>query len=341
MHDGYLRMKLRLGIVIIGRNEGARLLRCIRSVAGSQNGSQTGNGPLVYADSGSTDGSPARARELGVEVVELQAPFTAARGRNEGFARLLEKHPDVEVVQFLDGDTELIPGWFERALQELVDDPQVAAVCGRRRERHPEASVYNLLCDIEWNTPVGETIVFGGDVMIRTQDMRRAGGYDATLIAGEDPDLAVRIKKTGRKIMRLDSDMTFHDAAMTRFSQWWTRALRGGHAFAEGAELHAQQGFWAKEVRSNWAWGAAVPAVGLGMLLPTLGTSAMVAGASYGALFVKMLHDGRARGLAPHEARVYAAFGTLGKLPQAAGQAKYWWGKMRRKKSTLIEYKDQ
>lgn len=324
-------MKLVLGIVIIGRNEGDRLVRCIRSVQG--------RGPIVYADSGSKDGSAQRARELGCDVVELEPPFTAARGRNAGFERLTATHPDVNVVQFLDGDTEVIDGWIDRALAELSARPDVAAVCGRRRERYPEASVYNTLCDIEWNTPVGETIVFGGDVMIRADDVRRAGGYDASLIAGEDPDLAVRITKAGRKILRVDHDMTFHDAAMTRFSQWWTRALRGGHAFAEGAVRHADRGFWQKEVRSNWAWGAALPSIGIGMLLPTLGASAVIASAGYALLFAKVLRNARARGMSDREAAMYAAFTTLAKVPQAAGQAKYWWGRLRDKRAAIIEYK--
>ncbi len=325
-------MKLRLGIVIIGRNEGDRLERCIRSVVG--------RGPVVYADSGSRDGSAARARALGADVVEVTPPFTAAGGRNAGFARLMELHPDIDVVQFLDGDTEVVSGWLDHSLATLSARDDVAAVCGRRRERHPEASVYNTLCDIEWNTPVGETSVFGGDVMIRTADVNSAGGYDASLIAGEDPDLAVRLRKaTGRKILRVDHDMTFHDAALTTFSQWWTRALRGGHAFAEGATRHRDEGFWQKEVRSNWAWGAALPAVGIGMLLPTLGVSGVLATAAYGALFARVLRHAKGRGLDDREAALYAAFCTLAKLPQAAGQARYWWGRVRRKRATLIEYK--
>jgi GT2 family glycosyltransferase len=333
MHDGNLPMKLRLGIVIIGRNEGDRLDRCIRSVA-------TGGVPVVYADSGSKDQSRERARALGAEVVDVTPPYTAAGGRNAGFARLLERHPDVDVVQFLDGDTEVVAGWLDHALTILQERADVAAVCGRRRERFPEASVYNALCDIEWNTPIGETTVFGGDVMIRCDAMRAAGGYDATLIAGEDPDLAVRIRKaTGRKILRVDHDMTFHDAALSTFSQWWTRALRGGHAFAEGASRHRDDAFWSREVRSNWAWGAALPAVGIGMLVPTLGMSGVVATAAYGALFARVLRHAKERGLDEREARLYAAFCTIAKVPQAAGQAKYWWTRARRKKAELIEYK--
>ncbi len=266
-------------------------------------------------------------------------PFTAARGRNEGFARLVERAPETRFVQFLDGDTEVVDDWLERAWAVLAGDDGVAAVCGRRRERYPERSVYNRLCDIEWNTPVGETTVFGGDVMIRASDFVAAGGYDAALIAGEDPDLAVRLKKTGRRILRIDADMTWHDAAVTRFSQWWTRALRGGHAFAEGAQRHGADRFWVKEVRSNWAWGAALPAVGLGMALPTLGASAMVAAGGYGALFSKILRDARRRGLSDDDARLYAAYTTLAKIPQAVGQAKYWWSRARHRRSRIIEYK--
>jgi GT2 family glycosyltransferase len=334
MHDGNLPMKLRLGIVIIGRNEGDRLERCIRSVVG--HGAVRA---VVYADSGSRDGSVDRARALGADVVNVTPPFTAAGGRNAGFARLTESQPDVDVVQFLDGDTEVVAGWLDHALATLAQRDDVAAVCGRRRERFPEASVYNTLCDIEWNTPVGETTVFGGDVMIRAADVKAAGGYDASLIAGEDPDLAVRIRKAGRKILRLDHDMTFHDAALTTFSQWWTRALRGGHAFAEGASRHGDEGFWQKEVRSNWAWGAALPAVGIGMLVPTLGMSGVLTTAAYGALFARVLRHAKRRGLDDREARLYAAFCTIAKVPQAAGQAKYWWGRARRKRAEIIEYK--
>lgn len=326
----------RVGIVVIGRNEGARLRRCLGSVRQS-------GWPVVYVDSGSTDGSPATARELGADVVELDParPFTAARGRNEGFARLLERHPEVELVQFLDGDTEVLEGWLDSAVDALARDPSVAAVCGRRRERHPEVSVYNLLCDIEWRTPVGEAQAFGGDVMIRADDLRASGGYDGTLIAGEDPDLAVRLRLAGRRLLRLDHDMTLHDAALTRFSQWWTRALRGGWAYADGAQRFGDSParHWRHEVRSNWAWGAALPALGVGLALPTLGASLWVAAGGYSVLFVKVLRDARRRGLSPKEARIYAAFAVLAKLPQAAGQARYWVQRATGKSHRLIEYK--
>src|SRR5882762_4098126 len=166
------RLKSRLGIVVIGRNEGERLRACLASVTRLA-------GLVVYADSGSTDGSTETARNLGVVVValDMSIPFTAGRARNEGFQRLCELAPELSYVQFVDGDCAVVDGWPEAAAEFLDAHPDVAGVCGRRRERYPERSIYNLLCDIEWNTPVGEAKACGGDVMMRVEALGAAKGF--------------------------------------------------------------------------------------------------------------------------------------------------------------------
>src|ERR1700738_3404233 len=88
-----------VGVVVIGRNEGDRLRRCLESVRGTAD-------RVVYVDSGSSDNSVAMSRGLGATVVELdlRIPFTAARARNEGFDRLLGEQPALRYVFFVDGD---------------------------------------------------------------------------------------------------------------------------------------------------------------------------------------------------------------------------------------------
>ncbi|NES24118.1 MAG: glycosyltransferase family 2 protein, partial [Symploca sp. SIO3E6] len=181
-----------VGLVVIGRNEGERLRQCLLSVTGKV-------AHIVYVDSGSTDGSVEMARSLGVEVVplDLSIPFTAARARNEGFAHLLQSYPEIEFVQFVDGDCEIVEGWLVHAQQELESQPEVAVVCGRRRERFPEETIYNKLCDIEWDTPVGEAKACGGDSMMRTKAFQQVEGFNPTLIAGEEPELCVRLRTQG------------------------------------------------------------------------------------------------------------------------------------------------
>jgi glycosyltransferase involved in cell wall biosynthesis len=325
----------RIGVVTIGRNEGDRLRRGLTSMAGA-------GGRIVYVDSGSTDGSVEWARGAGAEVVELDlsVPFTAARARNAGFDRLLQLEPGVEYLQFADGDCELAPGWIGRAERELDADPKLAAVCGRRRERFPEASVYNRLCDIEWNTPVGPARACGGDALMRVSALREVGGFNPDLIAGEEPELCVRLRGRGWAILRIDADMTLHDAAMTRFGQWWRRNVRAGHAYAEGAALHGRppERHWVKEVRSNWFWGAALPALILGAAWPTRGLSLLLA-AAYLVQAWRIAGSQRRRGFSGRDSRTHAFFTVLGKFPQMLGQVKYRWGRLRGKRSRLIEYK--
>lgn len=325
----------RIGVVTIGRNEGERLRRCLASMADAQ-------GRIVYVDSGSTDGSVEWARTVGAEVValDLSVPFTAARARNAGFDRLLQLAPEVEYVQFADGDCEMVPGWVHRAESELDRNPKMAAVCGRRRERHPEASVYNRLCDIEWNTPVGPAKACGGDALLRVSALREVGGFNPGLIAGEEPELCVRLRERGWTVQRIDADMTLHDAAMTRFGQWWKRNVRAGHAYAEGAALHGgpPERHWVKEVRSNWFWGAVLPLIGLALAWPSRGISAVL-GAGYAVLAWRIYRHLKGRGFPGGDAATVAFFTVLGKAPQMLGQAKYRWGRILGKRSSLIEYK--
>lgn len=324
-----------VGAVVIGRNEGERLRRCLTSLAEQ-------GACLVYVDSGSRDGSVALARSLGADVVELDTtrPFTAARARNAGLARLRALHPDLDLVQFVDGDCEVVRGWIENAVRAMAGDGSVAVVCGRRRERHPEATIYNRLCDIEWNTRVGFADACGGDALMRIGPLAEVGGYDDSLIAGEEPELCLRLRQRGYRILRADAEMTLHDAAITRFGQWWRRTVRSGHAYAEGFALHRHEPgrYCAKQVRSNFAWGLLLPALSLSLL----GFSAVLAAlvlASYTVLAARVYLGGRRRGLSSRDARLFAVFVALGKLPSALGQWRYVWHRVRGQRSALIEYK--
>lgn len=325
----------RVGVVAIGRNEGERLRRCLESVSPAAR-------PVVYVDSGSSDGSPDLARSLGAAVVplDLSVPFTAARARNAGLDRLLQLAPDTEYVQFVDGDCEVDPGWLPTATTALDADPKVVVVCGRRRERHPETTVYNLLCDLEWDTPAGEAEACGGDALMRVSAVRAAGGYNPSLIAGEEPELCVRLRANGGRVVRLGAEMTRHDAAMTRFGQWWRRNVRAGHAFAEVSRLHAKTPFaiWRREARSNWFWGVGLPVLAVAPAAFTWGLSLLLL-AGYPVLYAKVRRYRRRRGDDRRTARVYAAYCVLSKFPQAAGQVRYWLNRVLGRRNRLIEYK--
>ena len=325
----------RTGIVIIGRNEGSRLRRCLESVCGSGR-------PVVYVDSGSTDDSVGLARSMGVEVVELEMsrPFTAARARNAGFERLMALCPDTDVVQFVDGDCEVRDGWLATGAQMLASHPDVAIVAGRLKEKCPQASVYNRLCAMEWERLPGEVKACGGIFMIRTRAFQEVGGFREDVMAAEDDELCLRLRRKGWKIIQLDSEMATHDAAMTRFGQWWRRARRMGYAYAQGAHLHGASAdrHFVRDCVRVMLWSTVVPlvAVVFAVLISTWG---LILLGSYALLGMRIYRYGRGRGWSPHDAILYASFNILAKWPALLGMMQYAlgrWGCGRR----LIEYKE-
>ena len=322
----------RTGVVVIGRNEGNRLILCLKSFLPQTH-------QLIYVDSGSTDNSAITAKDMGAEVVALDmtVPFTAARARNCGFERMMALYPHAEYVQFVDGDCEVSPDWLPSAIHFLDTHPLVAAACGRRRERFPEKSIYNMLCDIEWDTPIGETRACGGDVLLRADAFSAVHGFRPDLIAGEEPELCLRLRLCGWKIWRLDQEMTLHDAAMTRFGQWWMRSMRGGYAYAQGAHLHgaSMERHWVRETQRIWLWGLAMPIMAFG-LAALLGTSWIATLAIYPLQVIRLaIKNTRTT----KERWWRALFLVLGKFPEALGQLKFVYNMLSGRTACLIEYK--
>ena len=320
-----------IGIVVIGRNEGKRLISCLRSI-------EPRKCATVYVDSGSTDGSVAVAESLGATVVRLDAarPFTAARARNEGFAALKTLKQDIRFVQFVDGDCELDAGWLATAQAFILQREDAAVVCGRRRERDPEASVYNWLCDVEWDTPTGESSACGGDSLVRIEAFEAVGGFKSQMTAGEEPELCLRLRLTGWKIWRLDTEMTRHDASMTRFSQWWHRAVRSGYGYAEGFSLQAGSPtpIWKKELARAAVWGGFAPA--------TIMLCALVKPVAIAAALVYPLQIGRIalrKGAMTPRSWVYAMFMMIAKFAEFQGILKYLRWRWHDQPAALIEYK--
>lgn len=320
------------GVVVIGRNEGERLRVCIDSIVNAAT-------VVVYVDSGSSDGSVSMVSSRGVEVVELDMsrPFTAARARNAGWRRLQEIAPQIPYIQFVDGDCEVVDGWLHKAVAFLDAHPDVVVVCGRRRERYPEKTTFNQLCDMEWDTPVGEARACGGDAMMRVNALVAVDGYRPDLIAGEEPELCVRLRQNGGRVWRLGMEMTLHDAAMVRFGQWWNRTRRAGYAFAWGAWLHGAppERHYAQQARRALLWGVLFPAgvMATALVQPVC----LIALVAYPLQMARIaLLDGNP---SVKLRWLRAFFLVLGRFPEGIGLLGFIIDKLAKKRSVLIEYK--
>jgi glycosyltransferase involved in cell wall biosynthesis len=302
---------------------------------------------LVYVDSESSDDSRSNAARAGADVVDLDMsrPFSAARARNIGAERLKKAMPEVEFVQFVDGDCEIVPAWMDTAVAHLASAPGVAAVAGRLRERNPGASIYNRLCDMEWRGAMGDVAACGGIAMMRASALQQVGGFNESLIAGEEPELCLRLRMAGWKIRRLGDDMAWHDAAMTRFAQWWRRSTRTGWAYAAGARLHGtlRGGHNVRPLARAFGWGLIAPGVLIGASVLAIWNAWLLAVAgcilvAWGVLGARVYRHRRRAGDTPADARLYAAFNLIGKMPEALGALRYARDAMGGR-SRLIEYK--
>jgi GT2 family glycosyltransferase len=333
-----------MGMVVIGRNEGEQLKRCFQSIVGRTR-------QIVYVDSGSTDDSVKLARSMGIDVVELDMsiPFTAARARNEGVARLMQLCPDLEYVHTLDGDVEVIDGWFASALEVMKAHPKAAVLSGLRKERYPRASVFNRLCDIEWNKPKGYPAC-EGDAIMRVAAFKQVGGFDNKLIAGEEPELCLRYWRAGFECLRNTVPMTWHDVHLLHFSQWWKRESRTGYSYAEGAALHGKV-HYLRQSLGIWFWGVGVPvasialACGLSIMLRPMAwglLGLLLWPMLWGLLFVRVYRGARPRANSNWYCCEYCFFNIITKYPMLAGGIRYWLRRWTGKRSELIEYrKDQ
>lgn len=325
-----------VSVVIIGRNEGHRLMRCLDSVAAiDRTGFAT---EVIYVDSASTDGSPDAAAAAGAHVISVKPDRpSAALGRNAGW-----KAARGEFILFLDGDTVLNPDFVKQALLRMQDSA-IAIVWGHRRELHPEHSIYNRVLDLDWIYPPGPSEFCGGDALVRRSVLATVGGFDASLIAGEEPEMCRRIRARGYRIEHIDAPMTGHDLGIRRFAGYWRRAYRAGHAYAEVARRFrdSPDPLWKRESRRNLLHaGALVGGMGLAPLSLVWPTVAAAGALFAGVVVVRTGIRSRWKSANPLTLMLYAVHSHLQQLPIALGQLAYALNARRGRNTRLIEYKD-
>lgn len=326
----------RLSVVVIGRNEGERLTRCLASI-GRALGSPI-DSELIYVDSDSTDDSRSRAAESGATVLRVrpQRPC-AAVGRNAGW-----RAARGEFVLFLDGDTLLDPGFVPRALAAMAE-PAVAVVWGHRREMAPEQSPYVRALDLDWVYAPGIVPFCGGDALVRRDVLAAVGGFDERLIAGEEPELCQRIRAAGSLILHIDAPMTLHDLGIASFRQYWRRAFRAGHAYAEVSRLTraAGQPLWTAQARRNLVHGGAVAAAPVALAAATVAGPlplAVVIGAG-AALLARTYRRCAWKSDSRPTRALYALHSHLQQLPILCGQLAFHLDRLRGRRRALIEYR--
>lgn len=313
--------------VVIGVNSEKTLGRCLRSI---EDAASVGiHIRIYYVDGGSMDASVDIAESFdGVHVTRLNPDYpTPGLGRNAGW-----KTGKSEFIQFLDSDTVIHPDWLMTAIKQFR--PDIAAIRGNIIEMHPEASVYNWIGSLEWNTISGECEAFGGNVLIRRIVLDQTGGFNERLVGGEEAELSRRIRAGGWKILHIDTPMVYHDLGMTTFRQYWKRAFRSGYGFAATPALTLSD----PSIENLKAFVRIIIRGGGGLIFLLAGLAGILLSPWSLALLlpaVFLLFSPRIRqvenfkitkGLTDEEAKRYAWHCSFVVLPQFFGICRYYWG---------------
>lgn len=327
-----------VSVVVIGRNEGQRLVDCLKSINAIH---FDGDLEIIYVDSNSQDGSPEFAEAMGVTVLRIIPKHPcAAIGRNIGW-----RHASAPYILFLDGDTRLDPDFLNIALAEIGANPQTAVVWGHRRERYPEQSLFNRVLDLDWVYAPGFTDFCGGDALMRRDILAKINGYNEDLIAGEEPELCQRIRTLGYQIFHIDHTMTDHDLAMHRWPSYWKRALRAGYAYADVSQRlkNTEYPLWLKECKRN-----AIHTLVLFLLIAG-GSCLSILKGDLTPLFLMLITSIFLMIRSAYKARwksesvltllLYGAHSHLQQIPITLGQLRYWLTRIQHRRQALIEYK--
>lgn len=317
---------MHIGVIVIGRNEGERLRHAFSSIP-------VADVSVLYVDSGSSDGSVELAKLMNIPVHSLDpsTPFSAARARLEGAEILMAKYPQLQFIQFLDGDCTLKKSWLETAVNFLKQHQNVGLVCGKLEEDAPERSIFNQLNANRWKSAqLGEIESCGGIFLIRKLAYMTVKGFNPLLLTGEEAELCLRVRKSGYKIVRLDTDMASHDSDLVHFSDWWNRAVWGG--YGDALEYHILSGKVSlerqRETRSIYIWVLTVPLIGaLGLagsfLVNWFSMLPILCVMGYLTLISKIMRYRIKLGDSNRDAALYALFSVLRKLPYGIGFIRY------------------
>jgi hypothetical protein len=186
----------------------------------------------------------------------------------------------------------------------------------------------------------------GGDALFTRKALAESSGFDESLIAGEEPELCRRLRALGYGILHIDAPMTGHDLQITRWVQYWRRATRAGHAYAEVSERFrgSEDPFWTHDRRRNVMRGGfwlASLAVALAAslrygLFPLLGWSGILS-----LMTLRSAWKARWKSKDRWAVLLYGLHSHLQQVPILIGQMQYEMTKGRRKTRKLIEYKER
>ena len=201
-----------VSVIIPAYNEEAHISACIASVFST--GWADDQLEVLVIDHSSTDSTANLARIAGADVLHISTGRIGAV-RNAGLAAAKG-----EFVAYVDGDCTVPRTWLQAAITLLESDASIGAVGGPCLSPANGTWVERSLAPCEVSPGIIRCVkaIATSSFITRTSLLREAGGFDETLVSGEDDDMSNRIGLRGLTLVS-DSDcyIVHHGYPQT----WW------------------------------------------------------------------------------------------------------------------------
>jgi len=218
-------MNQRVSLIIPTRNSARTLAACLESCRNQTHPDVE----VIVVDNSSTDGTVEIAREL-ADLVFDQKPERSAQ-RNRG-----AKEASGGVVVFIDSDMVLEPTVVADFMNVFEQRPEVGAVI--IPERSFGDGFFASCRVLEKSLYVGDSDVEAPRAF-RREVFDATGGWDETLTAAEDWDLADRTKAIGTVVDRIDS-LIWHDEGRIELRVTYGKKQYYGRWVAEYLQRHPE-----------------------------------------------------------------------------------------------------
>lgn len=243
-----------VSIVIIGKNEGLRLVKCLESIVILIKENANLEFDVIYVDSGSSDNSIEIAKTYKfIKIIQLNGNMNAAIARNAGASESIG-----EIIVFIDGDMEISPAFIKHVIKDkkLIHD----YVTGHLEDFFYSADGEYIGSEprtYQKELPIKEEELTdnGGFFAIKKDVWKMVNGMKNKYRKSQDLDLTLRLSGIGIKIIRIPFLAIKHHTVDYRNENRMWSLLRKGDYFFAGVlfrEHFFRKRFLLKSIRVNY-----------------------------------------------------------------------------------------
>ncbi|MCD4832937.1 MAG: glycosyltransferase [Bacteroidales bacterium] len=220
-----------ISFIIIGRNEGWKLTKCLKSVYKTIVVNALTDCEVIYVDSKSTDDSIERVKCFKeTKIFQLTGKINAAIARNIGV-----KESRGDVLFFIDGDMEINPEFLLLVYSE-ESGLKYPFVSGQLKNFNYNEQGKFLNNTWQYKQVLSGDRYFtttGGIFLIERKLWNQEEGMDVRFKRGQDLEFALRLAKNGTKILRKKEIVANHSTiSYTHHSRMWKTVFSGDISFS-------------------------------------------------------------------------------------------------------------